>query len=878
MSLQKYHSKRNFRKTTEPKGNSATSSGKLEFVVQRHQASHLHYDFRLEVNGVLKSWAVPKGPSMNPGDKRLAMMVEDHPFEYRTFKGVIPEGEYGAGIVEIWDHGTYSDENNSSKKDTEKYLLKGIKEGSFKFTLHGKKLKGEFAMVRLTRAGENAWLLIKHRDEYSTDKPYDSEKETPASSPINKFLSKKSTRNDRVAVKRSPAKKSTSKKKGPIEILLLRNRVRALPGKTRKFRHYIEPMLAKETDKAFSDQEWIYEMKWDGYRAIAECDGKKIKLYSRNGNSFNDSYPLIVEALQKLNLHAVIDGEIVVLDKNGKSDFQRLQYYRTDSEHPLQFRVFDILKANGKDITQVPLLKRKKLLKSILKKNAVVKYSDHIVERGLEFFKAAQMEDLEGIMAKKADSTYHIGKRTSDWLKIKNHKTADVIIAGFTKPTGSRQYFGALILAAYDGKKLKYIGHTGTGFSNKTLRELSAKLKPLITQTSPFSEEIRTNMPATWVNPKLVAEVKFTELTREGSLRIPVFLQLREDKKTTDITMSTLRPVKAPARSKKKKQRSGSGVMLTSSVEVLEAEDVSLKETILTIGKSKVKISNPNKIFWPKEKITKGDLIEYYISVSKYILPFLEGRPESLKRNPNGIIDSGFYHKDAGYDVPSFVKTKKIHSGSTGKDINYIVCNNAATLTYLNNLGCIELNPWHSTIDNLDKPDYVVIDIDPSEGNTFNQVVETAQVFNEILKRAKASCYCKTSGATGMHIYIPTEKKYTYDQLKDFAHVLCILAQEQLPEFTSLVRNLGKRGKKMIYLDYLQNRRGQTISSVYSLRPKPGAPVSMPLKWTEVKPGLEPLDFNIHNALKRIEKRKDAFTEVLGAGIDLMGTLKRLGA
>lgn len=877
MSLRKYQSKRNFRKTLEPKGNAAKTGSKLEFVVQRHKASHLHYDFRLEVDGVLKSWAVPKGPSMNPGDKRLAMMVEDHPFEYRTFKGVIPEGEYGAGIVEIWDHGTYSDENHSSRKEAEKYLRDGIRAGSFKIVLHGKKLKGEFALVRLKRAGENAWLLIKHRDEYSTDKPYNSEDETPASSPINKFLAKKSARGARPALKRTLARRTAAKKKGAVEVLVLRRGVRALPGKTRKLSNYIAPMLARETDQVFSDKDWIYEMKWDGYRAIAECDGKKIKLYSRNGNSFNDSYPLVVEALQKLNLHAVLDGEIVVLDQHGKSDFQRLQYFQTDSEHPLQFRVFDIIKSGGKDTTDLTLLKRKKLLKKLLRKNATVKYSDHIAERGIEFFKAAQMEDLEGIMAKKSDSAYHIGKRTSDWLKIKNHKTADVIIAGFTKPTGARQHFGALILAVYDGKKLKYIGHTGTGFTNQGLHDLYGKLKPLIVKKSPFGEEIRTNMPATWVKPKLVVEVKFTELTREGSLRIPVFLQLRPDKKPTDVTMSTLLPVKAPVKSKKKKSARTS-VMLTSSVEVLEAEEVSSKEKTITIGKAKVKISNPNKVYWPKEKITKGDMIQYYISVSKYILPFLEGRPESLKRNPNGITDSGFYHKDAGNDVPSYVKTKKIHSGSTGKDINYIVCNNAATLAYLNNLGCIELNPWHSTIDHLDRPDYVVIDIDPSEGNTYNQVVEAAQAIHEILKREKVNCYCKTSGATGMHIFIPTEKKYTYDQLKDFAHVVCILAQEQLPDFTSLVRNLDKRGKKMIYLDYLQNRRGQTISSVYSLRPKPGAPVSMPLKWTEVKPGLDPRDFNIHNALKRIEKRKDAFTEVLGAGIDLMATLKRLGA
>lgn len=309
-----------------------------------------------------------------------------------------------------------------------------------------------------------------------------------------------------------------------------------------------------------------------------------------------------------------------------------------------------------------------------------------------------------------------------------------------------------------------------------------------------------------------------------------------------------------------------------------EADALDENDKMLRINGDEVKLTNLTKIFWPEEEITKGDVIEYYQSISKYILPFLAGRPESLLRHPNGIKAPAFYHKDAGDNVPGFVDTKKIHSESGNKDIDYIVCNNASTLAYLNNLGCIELNPWHSTVDRLDKPDYVVIDIDPSEKNTFRQVIETAQVFNDILKRAKVPCYCKTSGATGLHVYIPTAKQYTYDQLKDFAHIICILAQEQLPDSTTLERNLRKRGKHRIYLDHLQNRRGQTISSVYSLRPRPGAPVSMPLKWNEVKPGLDPLDFNIYNALRRIEKRKDAFTEILGAGIDLMPALKRLGA
>jgi len=879
VGLQTYHQKRNFRVTPEPAGKLLRSKSKLAFVVQRHKASHLHYDFRLEAGGVLISWAVPKGPSLNPGDKRLAMMVEDHPFEYRKFHGVIPEGNYGAGIVEIWDEGTWSDPEDSSKETAEKKLRAGIKAGSIKFRLYGKKLRGEFALVKLKKGGDNAWLLIKHRDEFSTDKKYDSEKETPKNSPINKWLLKnskeKNSKGQKAKTKKTrvtTAAKQPVKKKAPEKAVRVR-KVRALPGKSRKLSEYIHPMLAKETDQPFSDPGWIYEMKWDGYRAIAEVNGSKVSLYSRNGNTFNASYPIVVDRLKKLNLKAVIDGEIVVIDETGKSNFQRLQFYGTEGDQHLEYRVFDILSLNGKNTSDLPLLDRKMLLKKLIKRNDVVKYSDHIIEKGNEFFEEAGKRDLEGIIAKKADSLYHAGKRTGEWLKIKHHKSEDVIIAGFTQPTGSRQRFGALILAARDGDQLKYIGHTGTGFSNEALEKLHRKMKPLIIRKSPFNEEVKTNMPVTWVKPVLVAEVKFTERTREGSLRHPVFLRLRTDKHSKDVTMKAMKTVSPNEIPKRTRTAASKGRGVKSADEKASTE----KDDFIAFGKTKVKVTNLNKIFWPEEKITKGDVINYYISISKYILPFLKGRPQSLKRNPNGIKDSGFYHKDAGDEAPSWVKSKKIYSESTKKDVDYILCENAATLTYLNNLGCIEINPWHSTIQKPDRPDYLVIDIDPSDKNTFDQVIETAQAFHSILKKAGAESYCKTSGATGLHIYIPTGKKYTYDQLKDFAHILCIMTQEQLPDFTTLERNLRKRGDKMIYLDHLQNRRGQTISSVYSLRPKPGAPVSMPVKWTEVKPGLTPTDFTIHNALKRIAKNPAAFKEILGKGIDLEKVLGKLG-
>ncbi|MGZ4053887.1 MAG: DNA ligase D [Bacteroidia bacterium] len=630
-------------------------------------------------------------------------------------------------------------------------------------------------------------------------------------------------------------------------------------------------MLAKETDEPFSDKDWIYEIKWDGYRAIAEVNKNDVNLYSRRGNTFNLSYPLIADELKKLNINAVLDGEIVVTDKNGKSDFQLLQQYQNNANDRIEFRVFDLLSMNGENTCSLELTDRKKLLKLLLpKKNSIIKYSDHISEKGIDFFKMAIKNDLEGIMAKKANSLYYPGTRTSNWLKIKNHKSQEAVIAGFTEPTGGRKHLGALVLGVWKGNELIYIGHTGSGFDAKALDKMSKMLKPLIQKKSPFDEIVKTNMPVTWVKPILVCEIKYSEWTNDGHLRHPIFLRLRDDKKSSEITMDEIKRVK-PDKSAKTQKYSEKKMM--AKKETRSSEE---NEKIISFGKIKVKTTNLNKVFWPKENITKGDVINYYQSIAKYILPYLKDRPESLKRNPNGIKDTGFFHKDAGVDAPEWTKTKSIFSESTNKNVDYILCNNAATLAYLNNLGCIELNPWHSTVQDLDKPDYLIIDIDPSDKNTFGQVIEAANVVQSVLKKAGAESYCKTSGATGMHIYVPTQKKYTYDQLKDFALLICILTQEQLPKFTSLERNLKKRGDKMIYLDHLQNRRGQTISSVYSLRPKEGATVSTPLQWKEVKPGLSPQDFTIYNTLKRIEKNGDLFSAVLGKGIDLAKCLKLL--
>jgi bifunctional non-homologous end joining protein LigD len=516
--------------------------------------------------------------------------------------------------------------------------------------------------------------------------------------------------------------------------------------------------------------------------------------------------------------------------------------------------VFDILSLNGRDTCELPLTDRKQLLKKLLPKNPVVKYLDHVKADGKGLFEEVTKMDMEGIMAKKADSLYYPGRRSAEWLKIKQHKTQEALIAGFTKAQGSRKHFGALILAEKNVSSYNYIGHVGTGFDEKKLKEIIDMLKPLVRKDSPFDEKIPTNMPVTWVEPEVICEVKFSEKTKGGSLRHPVFMHLRPDKPMKDMeteTKSKLKPVM-------KKKASG--------------ED----KNEYKFGSITVPVTHTSKVFWPDEGITKGDVIEYYQSISSVILPYLKGRPQSLKRTPNGIADGGFFQKDAGKDAPNWVKTKKIFSESANKEIEYIICNDKPTLCYLNNLGCIELNTWHSVITSLDKPDYLVIDIDPSDKNTFDQVIEAALAIHELFEKAKAPNFCKTSGSTGMHIYVPVHNKYTYDQLKDFSKLICLMVNDVLPDFTTLERNLQKRGNDFIYLDFLQNRRGQTIASPYSIRPKPGATVSTPLEWKEVKKGLDPSQFNIHTMQKRLEKKGDLFSGVIGKGIDLSRCLKLL--
>lgn len=863
MSLNTYKKKRNFASTPEPEGKSSARKGKLEFVVQRHRASRLHYDFRLEMGGVMKSWAIPKGPSLNPEDKRLAVMVEDHPYDYRTFEGTIPTGNYGAGTVEIWDKGTYAATDGANASE-EKTLLKGLKAGSLKFRMDGHYLQGEFALVRMKNAKEdNAWLLIKHRDEFAVDEPYSSEDHTSITAlkhKPGKDTAQQKTPNSRRNTSTRPATDSTQAV-APIR-----------SSKKHHLKSYIKPMLASPGDEPFDSADWLFEIKWDGYRAIAEVGGE-LRLYSRNGLSFLDQFPDVTNALKIIRAHMVLDGEIVALDEAGRSGFQLLQDF-DPSESVLAYYVFDILKKGSRDTTGLPLLKRKALLAKALPVSDVIRYSDHVLEEGRNFFAGARRLNLEGIIAKRTDSTYDSGKRTGNWLKIKNLTGQEAVIVGFTEPRGSRRYFGSLILAVHANGKLVYAGHAGTGFNASSLKALHEALEPLITPHCPLETTPNTNAPATWVKPQLVCEVKYSEVTDDGVMRHPVFKGLRIDKEPGEVVNEQL-DITHKASAAMNKRTSRHKVKRKDANETPAGTAADNSEARIRLNGHSVTLTNQRKVYFPDDHITKGDIIQYYQEISGYLLPYLKNRPESLYRTPDGILDDGFFHKDAGDTAPEWVKTKSIYSGSADKNIDYIICNDKATLAYLNNLGCIEMNPWHSKLSTLDKPDYFAIDIDPSSSNTFDEVIETALAVKEVFDRAGADCFCKTSGATGLHVYAPLAARYDYEAVKKFAEIIALLSHELVPEFTSLVRPLKQRGKK-IYLDFLQNRRGQTLASVYSVRPVAGATVSTPLEWNEVKKGLHPSKFTVKTIGARLKRKGDLFEGVLGKGLDMEKCLTRL--
>ena len=633
-------------------------------------------------------------------------------------------------------------------------------------------------------------------------------------------------------------------------------------------------MKATLIDEPFDDPDWVYEVKWDGYRAIARVNKKDVKLISRNNIPFDKYYPLI-DLLKTWPIHAVIDGEIVVLDKKGISDFGALQNWRSEADGNLVYYVFDILWYEGKNLMGLPLTERQAILQDVLPTDDKrIRLSKVFAARGIEFFDAAEQVGLEGIMAKKANSKYSSDHRSKEWLKIKVQRRQEVVIAGFTRNEGTSKTFSALVLGVYEGDKLRYAGKVGTGFSDKEQKELMKRFKPLITAKSPFDTEPDVDKPSrfrpqrlgakpTWLKPELVCEVNYAEVTSEGVFRQASFKGLRADKDAEEVVLE--KPADA-------------------GNTVAEAEAVPSKDrrTLLNpreetqtrkIKGKELKFTNLSKVFWPGEGITKRDLFNYYYRMAEYILPYLKDRPLSLNRFPNGIKGPSFYQKDIKGKAPEWVTKTYPYVTSEGEHKEYLVGDDEATLLWMASLGCIEMNPWFSRIQSPENPDFCVIDLDPDK-NTFEQVIQAAQEVKDVLDALGVPGYPKTSGSTGIHIYIPLAAKYSYDQSQLFAKMIVTLVHERLPDFTTLVRKVSSRKGKM-YLDFLQNRPGATIAGPYSLRPKPGATVSMPLSWDEVKPGLKMIDFTIKNAHDRLKETGDLFKGVLGKGIDLKKMIKK---
>ena len=832
-ALSTYRAKRTFDQTPEPGGlvpKPLPKPGGL-LIVHMHDATRLHWDLRLEMDGVLKSWAVPKGPSANPADKRLAVKVEDHPLEYGDFEGVIPEGNYGAGTVIVWDRGVWVPLED---------VREGFEKGKLLFELKGYKLHGRWTLIKLKKT-EKEWLLIKERDEYVSTESYSSES-------VLSGLTNDELRNAKQRAE--PIKKELEKLGAPRRGLRVED---------------TELMLAETREDPFTRDGWVFEVKLDGYRMRAACqDGEPI-LYSRKGQEYTESFPEISRAVKAIPFEGVIlDGELVVLNEAGRPNFNMLQARarlgareakRAAIEAPATLYVFDLLAFAGYDLRKLPLVKRKEILQKILPQTGPLRYSEHFETNGEALYEQVVKLGLEGIMAKKADSPYRSG-RSGDWLKIRADRIDDFVVVGFTKGKGARTGFGSLHVGAYKDGKLIYCGRAGSGFTGDELDEVGAELQALVRKTPPCEPPEHGALPKgpdhIWVEPQLVCDVRYKEMTKDGLLRQSVFVRFRDDKKAEDVNVP------------------GAG-----SQESGDGDPAPPAPSSKLLAPREVKFSNLDKVFWPEEKYTKGDLIEYYRSLAPWLLPYLKDRPVVLTRFPDGINGKSFYQKDAPGFVPDWIQTIPIWSEDTQRDINYFVCNDVESLVYLVNLGTIPLHIWGSRITDLTKPDWCLIDLDPKDA-PFVHVITLAKTMQQLCEEVEMPAFVKTTGKSGLHIMLPLGRQLTYQQCLQLAMLFARLVTDQHPDIATTARTISKREGK-VYVDAFQNRAGQLMVAAYSVRPSPGAPVSMPIEWDEVNAKLHNSNFTIANALKRMQKLgKDPVVPVLEVKPDLVGVLERL--
>jgi bifunctional non-homologous end joining protein LigD len=842
-ALAEYRKKRDFSRTPEPAGGSAGGRrSERTFVIQKHAATRLHYDFRLELEGTLKSWAVPKGPSLDPLERRLAMHVEDHPIEYGSFEGIIPKGEYGGGTVLLWDRGTWEPEEDPHK---------GYHAGSLKFTLHGEKLKGSWALVRIndkrqTRDAGKSWLLIKHRDaEARPAKELSIVEARPESVATGRSMEEIAAAGDRVW---------HSKGGGEEDRPALT--AEDVPGARRgRLPKFTPPQLATVAAKAPAGEEWLHELKFDGYRILARLEDGKVRLMSRNERDWTAKFPAVAEGVARLPVRtAMLDGEVAVFQRDGTTSFQALQNAASgeDAGGRLTYVAFDLLHLDGWDVTGARLEDRKALLARLLKASPadLLKYSDHVAGTGPEFFAQACRLGLEGIVSKRRDAVYH-SARTPDWLKIKCIREQEVVIGGYTDPEGSRIGVGALLAGVYEGKRLVFAGKVGTGFSDKTLRELHKRLRALEQDACPFTPPPTGLGRPHWVTPSLVAQVRFGEWTTDGRMRHPSFEGLREDKSPEEVVREMPTPEKgspspSPAKRSKpaKEPADAKRPAATRSGRGDEVAEV-----------AGVRLTHANRVVYPSQGVTKRDLALFYESIADRILPHLAGRPTSLVRCPEGVDKECFYQKHSGLSVPENIRRVKIREKKKVGD--YLVVDTLPALISLVQIGILEIHTWNSVADRLERPDRVVFDLDPAPDVPWTRVVAAARLVRKLLEGVGLESFVKTTGGKGLHVVVPLASGVTWEQGADFTRTVAeTLAREDPRGFIAQMSKAARTGK--IFVDHFRNTRGATSVAAYSTRAKPDAPVSVPLDWEELSPRLTSDHFTVANLPRRLAGlRKD---------------------
>ena len=850
--LDAYRAKRTGGATPEPMASQppqvAGRGGPRMFVVHQHDATRMHWDLRLEIDGVLCSWAVPKEPSMDPDDKRLAVKVENHPLEYVHFEAVIPDGNYGAGAMIAWDRGLFRPLIDPAQ---------GLQDGEIKFELYGYKLRGAFTLVHTGKnkrgkqsgRGSNEWLLIKKRDE-------PAEQFLAAAVPLSGASVLSGLTIDELAA-RAP------KHQEVLADLVARGVPKKVivPGS-------IEPMLCQTADAPFSSPDWIYELKYDGFRMLAHGGAGQAKLRYRSAQDATDRYPELTSAIGALPIaDLILDGEIVMLDAEGKPDFHKLSFrgqlhrageiQRTALSAPVTYVVFDLLGAGGHDLRGLPLLARKAYLKMILPGVGPLRYGDHIPQQGEALLQQVVARGLEGVVAKKASSTYK-SKRSPDWLKMKADPEADFAVCGYTPPKGTRMGLGSLHLCVWVDERWVWAGKVGSGLDDKLLasltKELSAKPRWKPTFPRPKGEP-----DAMWVEPELVVQVRYREWPVESALRFPVFERLRRDKAPKDCGMPMRTTAEAAPNAGPREPGPGDSLEIVVDPQVRE-----------------LRLTRLDKVFWKDEGITKGELIEYYRGISPWLLPYLKDRPTVLDRYPDGIEGDRFYQKDMPDWIPPWLRTTTLWSEHSQREIHYVLIDDADGLAFVANLASIPIHCWASHVGALERPDWTIVDLDPKNAPR-EWVVPLALAIHQLCESVGLPNYVKTSGQSGLHVLIPLGGQCTFDQARTLAYLIGLIIERQHPDKATTLRNPAARGGR-VYLDWGQNAHGQLLVAPYSVRPVSGASVSMPLVWDEVVPGLDPKQFHIRNALDRVAAwPEDPCLRVLHERPDLAAVLDRLG-